>query len=657
MSSFWKVTVGGTAGGVPYGVGDTLVYSKTLTQFYKIDNTESVSSVNGQSGAVLVEPVIAAGTAAQMLLGNKTWASVLSQVQGTLLTGLSLATGTAITAADTVLSGLGKLQKQITDAATNLAANVRSTAITGYVVGSNAALAATDTVLGAFGKLQAQITGLGTSKLDATANAVSATKLATASTINGVAFDGTANITVDDPTKVPLAGGNLTGDLIYQNVGVGGWARGLTAKIQSTAAYAAGIGFYGSGDSVTTVYLGLGAGPWSSGNGVRVTAAGVTISGATTFDTLITGSVNGNAATATTLTGLTPTVAELNYVDGVTSSIQTQLNAKAPLASPALTGVPTVPTAAVGNNTTQVASTAYTVAEIGSRAPTKTGGGASGSWGISVTGSSASCSGLAASATTLTGLTATVTELNYTDGVTSAIQTQLDGKAPLTGAGTSGTWGISVTGSSGSCTGNASSATTLSGDQSNWASLRSNAVANMLGWKNYGNGHVIFDASAGTAPNGTAINNTTPGIAWAATYPTLMGWNGSTTYGVRVDRATWADRCADTGWITLSLYNGFTHDANYPLQIRRIGNIVYATGLLNRATPPAGLTEFTTIPSGYRPTKNTTGIVGMNAENFNWTVADVGVGTNGRMGIGLVGIPTQNNPAWGINMSWVTDYA
>lgn len=37
--------------------------------------------------------------------------------------------------------------------------------------------------------------------------------------------------------------------------------------------------------------------------------------------------------------------------------------------------------------------------------------------------------GTADSATTLTGLTATVAELNYCDGVTSAIQTQLNGKA------------------------------------------------------------------------------------------------------------------------------------------------------------------------------------------------------------------------------------
>lgn len=37
----------------------------------------------------------------------------------------------------------------------------------------------------------------------------------------------------------------------------------------------------------------------------------------------------------------------------------------------------------------------------------------------------------AAELNTLDGITATVTELNYTDGVTSAIQTQLDAKAPL----------------------------------------------------------------------------------------------------------------------------------------------------------------------------------------------------------------------------------
>lgn len=52
VSTFWKVTVGGTVSGEAYGVGDTLVYSKTLASYYKIDNTESVTSVNGKTGAV-----------------------------------------------------------------------------------------------------------------------------------------------------------------------------------------------------------------------------------------------------------------------------------------------------------------------------------------------------------------------------------------------------------------------------------------------------------------------------------------------------------------------------------------------------------------------------------------------------------------------------
>lgn len=49
---------------------------------------------------------------------------------------------------------------------------------------------------------------------------------------------------------------------------------------------------------------------------------------------------------------------EVNGLDG-------QLAAKAPLASPALTGTPTAPTAAGGTNTTQLATTAFVAGEIG----------------------------------------------------------------------------------------------------------------------------------------------------------------------------------------------------------------------------------------------------------------------------------------------------
>lgn len=101
---------------------------------------------------------------------------------------------------------------------------------------------------------------------------------------------------------------------------------------------------------------------------------------------------------------------------------------------------------------------------------------------------------------------------------------------------------MNISGSSTSCSGNSSTATTLIGSQSDWASYRSSAVANMLGWKNYGNGHVIFDASNSTSPTGSAVNSTNPDVAWSATYPTLMGWNGGSTYGVRVDSSRYSDR-------------------------------------------------------------------------------------------------------------------
>jgi hypothetical protein len=83
----------------------------------------------------------------------------------------------------------------------DLATAVRAAVLTGLSTASSAAVVATDTLLVAIGKLQAQING----KLDSTATAAAATKLATARNINGVAFDGTADITVTDNTKAPAS--------------------------------------------------------------------------------------------------------------------------------------------------------------------------------------------------------------------------------------------------------------------------------------------------------------------------------------------------------------------------------------------------------------------------------------------------------------------
>lgn len=125
-------------------------------------------------------------------------------------------------------------------------------------------------------------------------------------------------------------------------------------------------------------------GVWT-GDGTLEGDANFTWSGtvlAVTGDITATNFGDASSADLTKLSELTATSTELNYVDGVTSAIQTQLNDKAPLADPTFTGE-------IGIGAVNVSET-----ELG----------------------------------ILEGATLSTTELNYVDGVTSSIQTQLDSK-------------------------------------------------------------------------------------------------------------------------------------------------------------------------------------------------------------------------------------
>ena len=88
-------------------------------------------------------------------------------------------------------------------------------------------------------------------------------------------------------------------------------------------------------------------------------------------DAIVDADINTAANIAWTKIAPSSTVSttELGYLDGVTSAIQTQIDAKlatatasstyAPIASPIFTGVPAAPTATAGTSTTQVATTAF----------------------------------------------------------------------------------------------------------------------------------------------------------------------------------------------------------------------------------------------------------------------------------------------------------
>ena len=391
-------------------------------------------------------------------------------------------------------------------------------------------------------------------------------------TINGTTSTiNSTIITVDDinielgsvatPTDVTAAGGGITlkgaTDKTITWSSTNGWtssetfnlSSGKTFKINgidvlSGSSLGAGI----TGSSLTSVGT-ITSGTWSGSFGA-VSGANLTGLTAGNLTGTIPSSVLGNSTHYIGTTAVTLNRASGNL--GLTGISSVTL--------PGSTSgtVQLIPTAVAGTTTLTLPATTGTVITSGDSGTvtstmiadgTIVNGDISGSAGIAI-------SKLAAS--TISGV-ALGSNLNT---LTMGVGTYLTGSATYNGSGaTTFTVGTNATNantgstivardasgnfSAGTITatlnGNATTATTLTGDQTNWSSYRSSAVSNMLGWKNFGNGHVIFDASNGTSPTGSAVNNTNAAIAWVATYPTLMGWNGTSTYGVRVDSARVAD--------------------------------------------------------------------------------------------------------------------
>jgi hypothetical protein len=118
---------------------------------------------------------------------------------------------------------------------------------------------------------------------------------------------------------------------------------------------------------------------------------------------------------------------EIGYLDGVTSAIQTQIDAKAPLASPTFTGTVTLPSGTV--TSAMILDGTIVVGDLADGAVTS-------AKILDGTIVDADINASAAIDWTKLGISSTVssTEIGYVDGVTSAIQTQLDAKASLSGA-------------------------------------------------------------------------------------------------------------------------------------------------------------------------------------------------------------------------------
>ena len=111
-----------------------------------------------------------------------------------------------------------------------------------------------------------------------------------------------------------------------------------------------------------------------SGGDITVAGDGaVTVNQAAKLKTAQTISLTGGATGSTTFDGsgaasiaVTVDPAEHQHTIAQVTDLQTTLDAKAPLASPSLTGTPTAPTAGSGTNTDQIATTAFVKAAIDS---------------------------------------------------------------------------------------------------------------------------------------------------------------------------------------------------------------------------------------------------------------------------------------------------
>lgn len=114
-------------------------------------------------------------------------------------------------------------------------------------------------------------------------------------------------------------------------------------------------------------------------------AASQSIAGAKTFATVPKSSEDASAATdlvrKSQLDAGLATKAALSHPHVVSdvTGLQSALDAKAPLASPGLTGTPTAPTATTDTNTTQLATTAFVLGQAGATQPAMDGTAAVGS--------------------------------------------------------------------------------------------------------------------------------------------------------------------------------------------------------------------------------------------------------------------------------------
>jgi hypothetical protein len=180
--------------------------------------------------------------------------------------------------------------------------------------------------------------------------AAAATKLQNARAINGVSFDGTADIAIADATKLALVGGTLSGKL----------------TLAPASAILSSINF---GTSSTAPSNPTNGDAWATTSGLFFKINNITYKTAQIDSPTFTGLVS-----APGYTGVADQVITISHLDAAKVVLNAAIALKSNSASPTFTGTPLAPTPAIGNSTTQIATTAFVTTAITNSASTSASG-------------------------------------------------------------------------------------------------------------------------------------------------------------------------------------------------------------------------------------------------------------------------------------------
>ncbi len=219
--------------------------------------------------------------------------------------------------------------------------------------------------------------------------AIADTKLGTISTAGKVSNSATTATSANTNSAIVArdSSGNFSAGTITANItgNVSGSSGSTTGNAATATALATARNFQITGDVEASAQSFDGTGNVTLNTSIATgaivnadvnTSAQIAYGKLNLANSVTNADINASAAIDWTKIAPSSTVSatELGYLDGVTSAIQTQIDSKlststasstyAPLVSPALTGVPTAPTAAANTNTTQIATTAYVQTEI-----------------------------------------------------------------------------------------------------------------------------------------------------------------------------------------------------------------------------------------------------------------------------------------------------